>query len=398
MKKLLMFGCILAAMAGFTSCEDDNNGNGGYEGVNYIYLTAQNGKTTIYETDEEPLVIDVMLTAALEKDLTLTFALTGTEGVVSIEGNPVTIKAGEKTGSFNVVSNNANVLEETANYTVALDASTVLPENVELKESLSFVVTPIIVEEQDPTDEKTALLNAYKESTGIDLTKYIGLVNVSTVITGTDPDSGEPLEPRTVNGKTLIELSESATAEAPVLNMTTNAMGIEDYMYQILRSVTVDNDDYWYGEYTMPCYAKLMTALNWNKTSDEVFSMSLDGITFGAEGAIEFLGQGLNQYEEEITIVPFDYSFTAYDRELAAIESGDFNPSEDPDWMYDATANPYYHLNCDDITEDWYEMDGNWIEASASVSETALTFTFCVYACSLDSDYTRIVATYTPNN
>lgn len=398
MKNLLMFGCILAAMAGFISCEDDNNGNGGYEGVNYIYLTSQNGKTTIYETDEEPLVIDVMLTAALEKDLTLTFALTGTEGVVSIEGNPVTIKAGEKTGSFNVVSNNANVLEETANYTVALDASTVLPENVELKESLSFVVTPVIVEEQDPTDEKTALLNAYKESTGIDLTKYIGLVNVSTVITGTDPDSGEPLEPRTVNGKTLIELSESATAEAPVLNMTTNAMGIEDYMYQILRSVTVDNDDYWYGEYTMPCYATLMTALNWNKTSEEVFSMSLDGITFGAEGAIEFLGQGLNQYEEEITIVPFDYSFTAYDRELAAIESGDFNPSEDPDWMYDATANPYYHLNCDDITEDWYEMDGNWIEASASVSETALTFTFCVYACSLDSDYTRIVATYTPNN
>lgn len=398
MRNLLMFGCILAAMAGFISCEDDNNGNGGYEGVNYIYLTSQNGKTTIYETDEEPLVIDVMLTAALEKDLTLTFALTGTEGVVSIEGNPVTIKAGEKTGSFNVVSKNANVLEETANYTVALDASTVLPENVELKESLSFVVTPVIVEEQDPTDEKTALLNAYKESTGIDLTKYIGLVNVSTVITGTDPDSGEPLEPRTVNGKTLIELSESATAEAPVLNMTTNAMGIEDYMYQILRSVTVDNDDYWYGEYTMPCYATLMTALNWNKTSEEVFSMSLDGITFGAEGAIEFLGQGLNQYEEEITIVPFDYSFTAYDRELAAIESGDFNPSEDPDWMYDATANPYYHLNCDDITEDWYEMDGNWIEASASVSETALTFTFCVYACSLDSDYTRIVATYTPNN
>ena len=398
MRNLLMFGCILAAMAGFMSCEDDNNGNGGYEGVNYIYLTSQNDKTTIYETDEEPLVIDVMLTAALEKDLTLTFALTGTEGVVSIEGNPVTIKAGEKTGSFNVVSNNANVLEETANYTVALDASTVLPENVELKESLSFVVTPVIVEEQDPTDEKTALLNAYKESTGIDLTKYIGLVNVSTVITGTDPDSGEPLEPRTMNGKTLIELSESATAEAPVLNMTTNAMGIEDYMYQILRSVTVDNDDYWYGEYTMPCYATLMTALNWNKTSEEVFSMSLDGITFGAEGAIEFLGQGLNQYEEEITIVPFDYSFTAYDRELAAIESGDFNPSEDPDWMYDATANPYYHLNCDDITEDWYEMDGNWIEASASVSETALTFTFCVYACSLDSDYTRIVATYTPNN
>jgi len=393
-----MFGCILAAMMGFTACEPQTDNGDGYEGINYIYLSSKEGKTTIYENDTTALVVEVMLTATLEENLALTFALTGTEGVLTIEGNPVVIKAGEKTGSFNIVSNNANLLKESANYTVALSADVVLPENVELKEALAFVVTPVVVEEQNPTDEKTALLNAYKEATGIDLTKYIGLVNVSTVITGTDPDSGEPLEPRTVNGKTLIELSESATAEAPVLKMATNAMGIEDYMYQILRSVTVDNDDYWYGEYTMPCYDALMTAINWSKTSEEVFSMSLDGITFGAEGDIEFLGQGLSQYEDEITIVPFDYSFTAYDRELAAIESGELDPSADPEWMYDATANPYYHLNCDDITEDWFEMEGNWIEASASVSDTALTFTFCVYACYLDYDYTRIVATYTPNN
>lgn len=398
MKKLIMLGCILAAMMGFTACEPQTDNGDGYEGINYIYLSSKEGKTTIYENDTTALVVEVMLTATLEENLALTFALTGTEGVLTIEGNPVVIKAGEKTGSFNIVSNNANLLKESANYTVALSADVVLPENVELKEAFAFVVTPVVVEEQNPTDEKTALLNAYKEATGIDLTKYIGLVNVSTVITGTDPDSGEPLEPRTVNGKTLIELSESATAEAPVLKMATNAMGIEDYMYQILRSVTVDNDDYWYGEYTMPCYNALMTAINWSKTSEEVFSMSLDGITFGAEGDIEFLGQGLSQYEDEITIVPFDYSFTAYDRELAAIESGELDPSADPEWMYDATANPYYHLNCDDITEDWYEMEGNWIEASASVSDTALTFTFCVYACYLDYDYTRIVATYTPNN
>lgn len=105
----------------------------------------------------------------------------------------------------------------------------------------------------------------------------------------------------------------------------------------------------------------------------------------------------LSQYEDEITIVPFDYSFTAYEREIAALADGSLDPSSDPDWAYDATANPYYHLNCDDITEDLYE-GGNWIEASASVSETALTFTFCVYGCYLDGDYTRIVATYTPNN
>ena len=395
MKRIMMFGCVIAALAGFTACNDDNTGNGGYEGINYIYLSTQEGKTTLYETDSDPLVVEVMLTAALEEDLSLNFALTGTEGVVTLDGNPVTIKAGEKTASFNVVSNNANVLDAAANYTVALAGDVVLPENVELKEALAFVVSPMTLEAL--TDAQKAILEAYKTSTGVDLSKYIGVVNVSTVITGTDPDTYEPLDPRTVTGKTLITLSESATAEAPVLKMLTNAMGIEDHMYQILRSVTVDADDYWYGEYTLPCYATLMNTLGWSKTSEEVFTMSLDGITFGADKSVEFLGDGLSQYEDEITIVPFDYYFTAYEREIAALADGSLDPSSDPDWAYDATANPYYHLNCDDITEDLYE-GGNWIEASTSVSDSALTFTFCVYGCYLDGDYTRIVATYTPNN
>ena len=67
------------------------------------------------------------------------------------------------------------------------------------------------------------------------------------------------------------------------------------------------------------------------------------------------------------------------------------------EWASDATANPYYHLNCDDITEDLYE-GGNWVEASAEISNESLVFTFCTYACYLDGDYTRVVATYTPNN
>lgn len=395
MKRILVFGCILAAMAGFTACTDDNTGNGGYEGINYIYLSTQEGKTTLYETDSDPLVVEVMLTAALDEDLVLDFSLAGAEGVVSLEGTPVTIKAGDKTASFNVVSNNANMLEAASNYIVGLAEDVVLPENVELKETLSFVVSPMTSEAL--TDAQKAVLEAYKASTGIDLSKYIGVVNVSTVITGTDPETYEPLDPRTVKGKSLITVSESATAEAPVLKMLTNAMGIEDHMYQILRSVTVDADDYWYGEYTLPCYETLMETLGWNKTSEEVFTMSLDGITFAADKSVAFLGAGLSQYEDEITIVPFDYSFTAYEREIAALADGSLDPSSDPDWAYDATANPYYHLNCDDITEDLYE-GGNWIEASASVSETALTFTFCVYGCYLDGDYTRIVATYTPNN
>ena len=384
MKKILFFSCIMAALLSFAGCEETGNE---FEGTNYIYLEAKDGKATMFETDEEPLTIEVMLTKALEEDLTVTFDLNGKEGVVELEDNPVTIAAGEKTATFSVVSLNANALEASENYTITI--SSLLPEGVELKEALQFVVSPMSVEAL--TDAQKAIIDAYKTATGIDLGKYIGAVKVSTVITGTDPDTYEPLAPKTVTGKTVITLSESATAEAPVLKMLVNPMGIQDHMYSILRSVTVDADDYWYGEYALKCYATLMNTLNWNKTSAEVFEMSLDGITFNADNSIDFLGDGMDQYEGEITIVPFDYSFSAYDRELAA------TLTKDDEWASDATANPYYHLNCDDITEDLYE-GGNWIEASAEISNEALVFTFCTYACYLDGDYTRVVATYTPNN
>jgi hypothetical protein len=383
MKKMLFFSCVAAALLSFAGCEETGTD---FEGTNYIYLEAKDGKSSMFETDSEPITVEVMLTKALEADLEITFALNGKDGVVELAGNPVTISAGEKKAEFTVVSLNANVLDASENYTISV--SSVLPEGVELKNQLQFVVSPMSVDAL--TDAQKAIIEAYKTATGIDLGKYIGAVNVTTVITGTDPDTYEPLDPQTVKGKTIITLSESATAENPVLKMVANPMGIQDHMYTILRSVTVDADDYWYGEYALECYATFMNAINWSKTSTEVFTMSLDGIKFNSDKTIDFLGEGMDQYESEITIVPFDYSFSAYDRELAA------TIEKDDEWAPDATANPYYHLNCDDITEDLYE-GGNWIESTAEISNDSLVFTFCTYACYLDGDYTRVVATYTPN-
>ena len=125
--------------------------------------------------------------------------------------------------------------------------------------------------------------------------------------------------------------------------------------------------------------------------------MSLDGIALDQQKNISFLGEFIPDpdYPEDVYVhVPFTYSFTAYDRELAAIKAGQL--VHDEDWAYDATANPAAHLNNDDVTEDAYE-GGNWIEASASISNESLVFTFCFYGTDLDSDYTRVVATYTPN-
>ena len=390
MKKLAIFGCIAAALLSFAGCEEMGND---YEGTNYIYLSSEGDKTSILESDQTPLSIEAMLTTALDKDLTLTFVVKGTEGVVELQNNPVTIKAGEKTAKFEIVSLNAGKLAEAANFTVALDTTAVLPSNVELKNEFAFVVNPAPVV-GDFTAEQLAIITAYKAATGVDLSKYIGTVSVSTVITGTDPDTYEPLEPQTITGKTVIALSEDATAEAPVLEMLSNAMGIQDYMHNLLRSVTVADEYYWCDAESYPDNTNLMEAIQWNATSEEVFTMSLAGITCNADKTVEFLGTGLSQYEDEIVIVPFVYDFTAYEREKAALENGTFVKDE---YSFDATASPYYHLNNDDVTEDLYE-GGNWVEASAEISNESLVFTFCFYGCYLDGDYTRVVATYTPNN
>lgn len=390
MKKIFLFGCITAALLSLAGCEETGND---FTGTNYIYLETKDGKTTLFETDSEPLTVEVMLTKALEEDLQITFELAGPEGVVELSGNPLTIKAGEKTASFSVVSLNANVLESSATYRIGI--SSLLPEGVQLKEPLQFVVSPMTSEAL--TDEQKAILDAYMTTSGVDLAKYIGAVNVSVEYVGFDNENEVPLDPVTFTGKTLITLSESSTSELPVLKMLSNPMGIQDKMYVTLRAMTVENSDWCDAEY-YPDNTGLMNAINWNAESQEVFSMSLDGIKVNADKTIEFLGTGADQYGDEIVIVPFEYDFTAFEREKKAVADGTFVKQEE--YAFDCTANPAYHVNNTTIEYDYceYGEEGNYVEASASVSDESMIFTFCVYMCNNDYDYTRIVATYTPNN
>ena len=138
-----------------------------------------------------------------------------------------------------------------------------------------------------------------------------------------------------------------------------------------------------------------MQTISWNADSQETFTASLDNIIFDVDRTIEFTGFGVDQYGDQIEIVPFAYEFSAYDRELAAIADGSF--VKEDEYAYDCTANPAYHLNNTDISEDAYGAD-NYAESSAVILENGnIVFTFCM-ANALDSDYTKVVATYTPNN
>ena len=143
-----------------------------------------------------------------------------------------------------------------------------------------------------------------------------------------------------------------------------------------------------------------MTEVPW--TENETFSMSLDGIKPMTDGTVEFTADITEiQYDEEVTLtkVPFEYEFSLYEKEKQALADGSIGTAVDEYWMEDATYNPSYQLNYEDISEtvaiDEYEAS-NWIKASATISNEELVFTFSMMNY-IDYDYTKVVATYTPN-
>ena len=391
MKKFLTWCCVAAAMsAGMTSCEEPETG---YEGTNYIYL--ESASSSMY--DNASLEISVVLTTALDQDLTLTLKTDDTEGIITLEGNPVTIPAGERSGAVTVKS--AELSENSMNFRISLDESTVLPENVKWDKDFTFTVNSSAVPEL--TDDQLAIIEAYKTATGIDLSKYLGLVKVSTVYTASSQDSDIPLPAVTLTGITAITLSEESTADQPVLKMTDNPMGLQETLYSKLKANTIDNP-YWAESVAedAPSYTQLLKAIDWTSDSDETFTASVDGIRPKADGTVEFvadLSYFDEEYEEDVTMfkVPFEFAFSAYDREKAALEAGTIGTEANPDWLYDATVDPDFYLNIEDVSEDYYEC-GNWTASSAEISAEKMTFTFCIYNYS-EYDYSKVVATYTPN-
>ncbi len=390
MKKVVLLCCTLAAMF-FVSCEKSNES--GYEGTNYIL--ASSTETTILDTEDAKLDVKFELTSSLDADLTLHFTVNDTEDIITLDPESVVIKAGEKNASLTVKVKKA-IEENSMNFSLGLDKTkTSLPEKVVWSEDFKFTVKSSKVDA--PTAEQQAIIDAYKTATGIDLSKYIGIVKCEMTLTYRDYDlddivvTADPLSTHSV-----IELGESSTAEAPVLNMVSNAMGVNQVMYNNLRKLTVDSEEWAYpsaeGEEKME-WEVLCELISWNKTSDEQFETSLNGIKLGE--TIEFYTVGTDEYGEPFGVVPFEFYFSAYEREL------------DKNWVpeYYTTSNPAEWLNLYDISTDYIgwtpekeesEETSLWEEASASISAEKMEFTFC-FSDENYSDYAKVHVVYTPN-
>lgn len=382
MKKLLYPAIAALMAAGLVSCEETDNG--GFQGTNYINLTAATSE--IY-TKDDALNVEVKLTTKLQSDLTLEFVVNDTENILEIKNNPLTIKAGSLSASISINLKEDAELTETTDYVLSLSEDCVLPEKVAFAGEFDLTVYPTNLA-VELTDDLKAVIAAYKTSTGVDLEKYLGWVNVSTHYEGVNYFTEEP-EDEMYNTKTFITLSEASTAEQPVLCMEINAMGLQNKFNRQLRERTVENEEYWLDENALPCYKTLMDAINWTKDSKETFNAGLGDIKIN-NTEIEFLGTGEDSYGDEITIVPFDFYFSAYDRELNT------EIKKDDEWYPDATANPVLHLNSSNILleEEDAEEEEYYVEPVANISGTEMKFTFCIAG---DGAYlNRVVATYTP--
>lgn len=378
--------CALAAMLVALGC--NKSSDSGYEGTNYIYLSSN--VQSIYEGESTPLVVDVTMTTSLKSDLALDFEIEGTEGVLELKGTPLTIKAGEKSAQFSIVSKQAEILTEAEIFTVKLAPDCVIPEGVAFKGAFSFTVTN---EETSPLTEEQqkAVIDAYKNATGIDLSKYLGLVSVVVELTSLEEGTEKPVE-KVIEGLTNIILSKDSNTTRPILKMTSNAMGIQDILYNALRASTVASES-WIDEEYYPKHIELMELTGWNSDVDASFKVSLDNIRLNNDRKIEFTGKGLDQLEEEITIVPFAYDFAPYTKELAAIGNGTFDKEDD----FDATINPAYWLNCYDITSNDEFESVLWVEPNAVISKEKLEFSFC-FSNYFDSGCNRVTVTYSPIN
>jgi len=388
---------IIAASAGvlllFGAC---NTTKGGYEGLNKIYLTADN--PVIEESGSEALVVGVDLTTSLSEDVSLDFALLNDEkGVLSLEDNPVTIKAGSKSASFKVVSNGKGLLITDTYFKIGLPE---LPcENMALDAELSVRVTP---DPQVPSLSETqlALIEGYKSKYGVDLTNFLGIVSCHTEVVSPAGGYTTPFAEeftRIFDGKTVITLGEASTADTPVLEMLSNPMGLTEYLFWVLRQETVENDEFWYGEYAGPDYADIMTLLGWNKENPGVLSMSLSGLSLkdisSQSSTVEFVSEETDEWGDTKSTIAFDYVFTPWELQKKLMAEGnkkaiELNASS-------GSADPERYLMISSVAEDDYGDELNFVSPEGRIDFSSGTMTFkFVFDHYLAGGYTRASVTY----
>lgn len=396
---------MLAMLTGFSACSSDNDGDKPM--TNYVSISAD-GNTIINEDDDEEVKFNILIGNTLTADATINLSLEeNDDNVATISPSTIALKAGAKTASFTVKSNKKSLLKSDRVLTVKATFS-----DANMKTDGKAVTLTIKPDSDIPilTAEQQKLIEGYKQNLNIDLTKILGKVKVETKVTFNDDDKidiNDNNDTRSFSGITIITLSEKATADKPVLKMVSNAMGMAAFNYEMLRKRTVEDTENWTQ---MPYGNAVKENINYNYNK-ETFTMTLDGIEVNPDMSLKFTGSKVTMYEEKITTVPFDYTFSAWDRLKAmadanksfVVDEGDTKTEVSVQDIIDGggSLNPYSFFDNTDIVTDGENTDYTtiYVAPTGKIDFTSgkMTFAFPWY---LENTYgcQRVEATYTFGN
>ena len=407
MKKItFMLMCMLAMLTGFSACSSSDNDDD-KQMTNYVSISAE-GNNIINEDDDEEVKFNILIGNTLTADATINLSLEGNDdNVATLFPSTISLKAGAKTASFTVKSNKKSLLKSDRVLTVKATFS-----DANMKTDGKAVTLTIKPDSDIPvlTAEQQKLIEGYKQNLNIDLTKILGKVKVDTKVTFNDDDKNDindNKDTRSFSGVTIITLSEKATADKPVLKMISNAMGMAAFNYEMLRKRTVEDTENWTQ---MPYGKAVMEHINYDYKK-EAFTMTLDGIEVNTDMSLKFTGSKVNVLEEEITTVPFDYTFSAWDRLKAMADANKSFVVDDGDTKTEVSVqdiidgggslNPYSFFDNTDIVTDGENTDYTtiYVAPTGKIDFTSgkMTFAFPWY---LENTYgcQRVEATYTFGN
>lgn len=407
MKKItFMLMCMLAMLTGFSACSSSDN-DGDKPMTNYVSISAE-GNNIINEDDDDEVKFNILIGNTLTADATINLSLEGNDdNVATLSPSTTALKAGAKTASFTIKSNKKSLLKSDRVLTVKATFS-----DANMKTDGKAVTLTIKPDSDIPvlTAEQQKLIEGYKQNLNIDLTKILGKVKVDTKVTFNDDDKidiNDNKDTRSFSGVTIITLSEKATADKPVLKMVSNAMGMAAFNYEMLRKKTVEDTEYWTQ---MPYGKAVMENINYDYNK-ETFTMTLDGIEVNPNMSLKFTGSKVNVYDEEITTVPFDYTFSAWNRLKAmadanksfVVDDGDTRTEVPVQDIIDGggSLNPYSFFDNTDVVADGEDTDYTtiYVAPTGKIDFTTgkMTFAFPWYLENTNGCQ-RVEATYTFGN
>lgn len=393
-------------LTGFSACSSSDN-DGDKPMTNYVSISAE-GNNIINEDDDDEVKFNILIGNTLTADATINLSLEGNDdNVATLSSSTISLKAGAKTASFTVKSNNKSLLKSDRVLTVKATFS-----DANMKTDGKAVTLTIKPDSDIPvlTAEQQKLIEGYKQNLNIDLTKILGKVKVDTKVTFNDDDKidiNDNKDTRSFSGVTIITLSEKATADKPVLKMVSNAMGMAAFNYEMLRKKTVEDTEYWTQ---MPYGNAVMENINYDYNK-ETFTMTLDGIEVNPNMSLKFTGSKVNVYDKEITTVPFDYTFSAWNRLKAMADTNQSFVVDDGDTRTEVpvqniidgggSLNPYSFFDNTDVIADGEETEYKniYVAPTGKIDFTTgkMTFAFPWYLENTNGCQ-RVEATYTFGN